>query len=57
MDDMLVVGQNAKKIGSLKKVLSKSFAMKDLGPAKQSFGMHIVWERTLHLLLGQLVAT
>ena len=34
VDDMLVVGQNAKKIASLKKALSKSFAMKDLGPAK-----------------------
>ena len=30
VDDMLVVGQDANKITSLKKALSKSFAMKDL---------------------------
>ena len=41
-DDMLIVGQHPKKIGSLKKALSKSFAMKDMGPAKQILGMHIV---------------
>ena len=35
--DMLIVGQNS----SLKKQLSKSFAMKDLGPAKQILGMKI----------------
>ena len=34
VDDMLVVGQDAKKIVSLKKALSKSFAMKDIGPTK-----------------------
>ena len=44
MDDILVVEQNTKKIASLKKVLGKSFAMKDLGPAKQILGMRIVWE-------------
>ena len=38
VDDMLVVGQDAKKIVSLKKALSKSFAMKDLGPKKH------IWE-------------
>ena len=38
VDDMLVVGQDAKKIASLKKFLSKSFAMKDLGPKKH------IWE-------------
>jgi transposase InsO family protein len=50
VDDMLVVGQNAKKIASLKKELSKVFAMKDLGPAKQMLGMHIVRDRTKNML-------
>ena len=50
MDDMLVVGQNAKKIASLKKSLSISFAMKDLGPAKEILGMHIVWDKTKNML-------
>ena len=35
LDDMLVVCCDANKIASLKKALSKSFAMKDLGPSKQ----------------------
>ena len=34
VDDMLIVGRDPKKIGSLKKALSKSFAMKDMGPTK-----------------------
>lgn len=34
VDDMLIVGKNASRISSLKRELSKSFAMKDLGPAK-----------------------
>ena len=34
VDGMLIVGQDTRKIGSLKKALGKSFAMKDLGPAK-----------------------
>ena len=34
VDDMLIVGQDTRKIGSLKKALGKSFAMKDLGLAK-----------------------
>ena len=34
VDDMLIVAQDTRKIGSLKKALGKSFAMKDLGPAK-----------------------
>ena len=40
VDNMLIVGQDPKKIRILKKVLSKSFAMKDMGPAKQILGMH-----------------
>ena len=35
---------------SLKKALGKSFAMKDLGPAKQILGMHIVRDRTKKVL-------
>ena len=41
VNDMLIVGQNLSRINSLKKELSKSFAMKDLGPARQILGMHI----------------
>ena len=47
---MLIIGRDPKKIGSLKKALSKSFAMKDMGPAKQILGMHIVRDRTKKLL-------
>ena len=50
VDDMLIVGQDTRKIGSLKKALGKSFAMKDLGPAKQILGMHIVRDRTQKVL-------
>ena len=32
VDDILIVGQDPKKIESLKKALSKSFATKDIGP-------------------------
>ena len=35
VDDMLIVNQDTMKIKSLKKALGKSFAMKDLGRAKQ----------------------
>ena len=42
VDDMLVVKQDTRKIRNLKKALGKSFVMKDLGPAKQILGMHIV---------------
>ena len=34
VDDMLIVSRNVGEINKLKKELSKSFAMKDLGPAK-----------------------
>ena len=47
---MLIVGQDPKKIGSLKKALSKSFAMKDMVLAKKILGMHIVQDRTTKLL-------
>ena len=45
VDDMLIVGQDTNKIEKLKKELSKSFAMKDLGPAKQILGMKITRDR------------
>ena len=45
VDDMLIVGQDAKKITLLKEELGKSFAMKDLGQAKQILGMHISRDR------------
>ena len=41
VDDMLLVNHNASKIDHLKKELSKSFAMKDFGLAKQILGMKI----------------
>ena len=50
VDDMLIVGQDPKKIESLKKSLGKSFVMMDMGPAKQILGMHIVRDRTMKLL-------
>ena len=50
VDDMLIVGQYRIKIAALKKDLSKSFAMKDLGPAKQIHGMRITCDRTKRLL-------
>jgi hypothetical protein len=41
VDDMLIVGMNSSRIDRLKKQLSQSFAMKDLGPAKQILGIRI----------------
>ena len=35
VNDMLIIGQDASKIDNLKRELSNSFAMKDLGLAKQ----------------------
>ena len=45
VDDMLIVGHDVGKIEKLKKELSKSFAMKELGPAKQILGMKITPDR------------
>ena len=42
VDDMLIVGEDTKMIHGLKKELSKSFDMKDLGPTKQILGMQIL---------------
>ena len=46
----MIVGQETRKIMSLKKALGKSFAIKDLGPAKQILRMHIVRDRTKKVL-------
>ncbi|KAH0717971.1 hypothetical protein KY285_014002 [Solanum tuberosum] len=44
-DMMLVVGHNTCRIKKLKQELNKSFAMKDLEPARQIIGMQIVRDR------------
>ena len=41
VDDMLVAGSNMQEINVLKRKLANSFAMKDLGAAKQILGMRI----------------
>ena len=46
MDDMLIVDRDTGKIDKLKKELSKSFEMKDLGPASQIIGIKISRDRT-----------
>jgi len=43
--DMLIVGHNKNDIQILKRELSKSFAMKDLGPTRQILGMKILRDR------------
>jgi len=50
IDDILIVGKNVSRIAALKKQLSKSFAMKDLGPAKQILGMRIERDRNTNKL-------
>ena len=45
VDDILIVGKDFSKIDRLKKQLNSSFAMKDLGPAKQILGISIVRDR------------
>ena len=42
---MLIVCHDASKIEKLKKELSKSFAMKDLGSAKLILGIKIFYDR------------
>jgi hypothetical protein len=42
---MLIICRDTSKIDRLKKELSKSFNMKDLGPAKQILGMKISRDR------------
>jgi hypothetical protein len=45
VDDMLVAESNMKDINMLKKKLSNSFAMKDLGASKKILGMRITRDR------------
>ena len=45
VDDMLIVGRDTSKIDKLKKELSKSFKMKDLGFANQILGIKISRDR------------
>jgi ATP-binding cassette subfamily B (MDR/TAP) protein 1 len=45
VDDILIVGKNVSRIARLKKELSKSFAMKDLGLTKCILGMRIERDR------------
>ena len=42
VDDVLVAGYNMEDINVLKRKVDKSFAMKDLGDAKQILGMRII---------------
>jgi hypothetical protein len=50
VDDMLVVGSNMEDINFLKKKLTNSFGMKDLGAAKKILGMRITRDRKNHKL-------
>eukprot|EP00253_Pinus_taeda_P008847 PITA_08847 len=45
VDNMLVAGYNIQEINVLKRKLANSFAMKDLGAAKQILGMRITRDR------------
>jgi hypothetical protein len=42
---MLIAGASVEDINKLKNQLSKQFAMKDLGVAKQIIGMRIIRDR------------
>ena len=45
VDDMLIIGHDSSKIDRLKRELSKSFAMKELGLTKQILGLNISRDR------------
>jgi Reverse transcriptase (RNA-dependent DNA polymerase) len=47
VDDMLIAGQDAQMIDMLKKEMSKSFDMKDMGQARQILGMQIICDRKI----------
>ena len=54
VDDMLIISHDSSKIDRLKRELNKSFAMKDLGSAKQILGMKISRDRkNMKLWLSQ----
>ena len=44
-DNMFIAGSSIEEINNLKKQLSKQFAMKDLGVAKQILGMRIIRDK------------
>lgn len=46
---MLIDGHYAAKIEKLKRELSKSFAVKELGPAKKILGMKIIHDKKKEL--------
>lgn len=46
VDDMLIVGKDFSKINELKKTLSESFAMKDLGPVQKILGIQVIRDRS-----------
>ena len=50
MDDIFVAGSNMQDINVLKRKLANSFAMKDLGAAKQILGMRITRDKKNHKL-------
>ena len=50
VDDILIVGRNVSRIDRLKKQLSKSFAMKDLGTTKKILAIRIKRNRALKKL-------
>ena len=50
VDDMLIAGSSIEEINNLKKQLSKQFAMKDLGAAKQILGMRIIRDKAKNTL-------
>ena len=50
VDDILIADRNVLRIDRLKKKLSKSFAVKDLGPTKKILGIRIERDRTLKKL-------
>ncbi|KAL9253449.1 Retrovirus-related Pol polyprotein from transposon TNT 1-94-like protein [Drosera capensis] len=45
VDDMLIVEKDISRINTLKKQLGQSFAMKNMGPAKQILGIRIMRDR------------
>ena len=47
VDDMFIAGSDIEKINNLKKQLSKQFAMKDLGAAKQILGIESLETRLM----------
>ena len=58
VDDMLIVGKNAGRIVQLKRQLSKSFAMKNVGPTKQVLDILITRDRAakkLHMSQEQYI--